>query len=335
MKSLLTGVCFLLSVLFLTEQGIAQSFWHQNPKTKDIGYYAIDGGIGVMNYFGDLNPLTQYVSTDITATRPGISIGVMRKMGSRLHIRVGASWGRLTASDFKAADSEHPRHRYRYMRNAHFRSNIYELSAIGYYDLQPSKFVYYKRANATPYLVLGIAGFYHNPIAKTPEAFGNRWVALRSLSTEGQGLTRKSDGSSYRKKYSNFQVAIPVGAGLKFKLNDRWDLWFDVSYRILFTDYIDDVSGNYANPNDLPSDLSRAMANRTLELTDARKGGTRNVKVFEVNGIVPDQRGNPTINGFGNDGDKRGELKNMDTYIVTNIHLSYILNVGLKCPKFR
>ena len=335
MNRLLTGVCFLFSVLFVSQQGIAQSFWHQKPKIKDIGYYALDGGAGVMNYFGDLNPLTQYVSTDITATRPNLYFGVMRKLGGRLHARLGFSWGRLTASDFKAANPEHVRHRYRYMRNAHFRNDIYELSLIGYYDLQPSRFVYYKRANATPYLMLGIAGFYHNPVAKTPEAFGNRWVALRPLATEGQGLTRKSDGSSYGKKYSNFQVAIPVGAGVKFKLNDRWDLWFDISYRILFTDYIDDVSRNYANPNDLPSDLSRAMANRTMETIDARTGKERNMKVTEVNGVIADQFGNPTINGFGNDGDKRGEVNNVDVYIVTNLHLTYILNVGLKCPKFR
>jgi hypothetical protein len=335
MNKLLKGVCIAFLLLFSAEQGIAQSFWHQKPKIKDIGYYAFDGGIGIMNYFGDLNPLTQYVSTDITATRPGFSIGIMRKMSSRLHVRAGLSWGRLTASDFKAADSQHPRHRYRYMRNAHFRNDIYELSVMGYYDLRKSEFVYYKRANATPYLVLGIAGFYHNPIAKTPEEFGNRWTALRPLRTEGQGLKRASDGTSYGKLYSNFQVAIPVGAGLKFKLNDRWDLWFDVSYRILFTDYIDDVSGNYANPNDLTSDLSRAMANRTVELTDAKTGKDRDERILEVNGVIADQRGNPTINGFGNDGDKRGEVNNVDIYIVTNIHLSYILNVGLKCPKFR
>jgi hypothetical protein len=335
MNKLLKGVCIVFSFLFLAEQGFSQSFWHQKPKIKDIGYTAFDAGIGVMNYFGDLNPLSQYVSTDISKTRPGFSVGIMRKYSSRLHVRLGASWGRLTASDFDAADSQHPRHRYRYARNTHFRNDIYELSLMAYYDLRQSQFTYYKRANATPYLVLGIAGFYHNPIARTPEEFGNRWVALRPLRTEGQGLTRASDGSKYGKMYSNFQVAIPVGAGAKFKLNDRWDLWFDVSYRILFTDYIDDVSGNYANPNDLPSDLSRAMANRTMELVDARKGGTRDLVVQQLNGIIPDQRGNPTINGYGNDGDKRGEVNNVDIYIVTNIHLSYILNVGLKCPKFR
>ncbi len=335
MKNVLKGVCILFSLLLLNQQSFAQSFWHQKPKIKDIGYYAIDGGIGAMNYFGDLNPLAQYASTDLSKTRPAFTIGMMRKMSSRLHLRIGAQWGRLMANDFQAADPNHPRHRYRYMRNAHFRNNVYELSLIGYYDLKPSQFVYYKRQNATPYLVLGLAGFYHNPIAKTPEEFGNRWTSLRALSTEGQGLTRKSDGSKYGKKYSNFQIAIPIGAGLKFKLTDRMDLWFDVAYRILFTDYIDDVSGNYANAADLPSDLSRAMANRTMELTDARTGGTRDIKIFDINGFTNDGVGELTINGFGNDGDKRGEKSNSDVYIVTNIHLSYILNVGLKCPKFR
>ena len=338
MKKLLKSIFLLLAITIASQSVIqAQTFWR--AKSKHIGYNAIDFGIGAMNYFGDLNPLAQYASTDIRATRPGISVGFMRKMNSRLHIRAGFSWGRITANDYKAANPNHPRHRYRYMRNAHFRNDIYELSAMAYYDLQQSQFVYYKRASYTPYLVLGLAGFYHNPIAKTPEEFGNRWTSLRPLATEGQGLKRASDGSSYGKKYSNIQLAIPVGLGVKFKLTDRWDLWFDVSYRILFTDYLDDVSGNYANPNDLTSDLARAMANRTLEAFDARTGGDRIGQLTrltsEVNPITADNRGNPTIAGFGSDGDKRGEKSNVDTYIVTNIHLSYILNVGLKCPKFR
>jgi Domain of unknown function (DUF6089) len=338
MKKLRTGVWIVFLLACYQTQSFGQAFWRDKPRIKDIGYVAIDGSIGIGNYFGDLNPLAQYVSTDITATRPSFSIGLVRKYSPRLLVRAGFSWIRLTGNDFKAADPSDERHRYRYIRNAHFRNTLYELSIVGMYDLRPSRFVYYKRVNYTPYLLFGVAGFYHNPRAKTPDG---KWTNLRPLRTEGQGLKRSSGpdaGKSYGKMYSPVQVAIPLGVGVRFKLNDRTDLSVDVAYRLLFTDYIDDVSRNYANPIDLAAHnpLSPIMADRTLEPKDARTGGSRVNTLTELKntlGYDPDPLA--PFAGFGNDGDKRGESNNVDIYIVTGVHLSYILNVGLKCPKFR
>jgi hypothetical protein len=342
MKKFKTGI-WIISLLAISHIELsAQAFWRNTPKTKDIGYIAIDGSIGIANYFGDLNPLAQYASTDITATRPSFSIGLIRKYSSRLLVRAGFSWNRLTANDFKAADPADERHRYRYIRNTHFRNTVYEASLVAMYDLRPSRFVYYKRMNYTPYLLFGVAGFYHNPRAKAPDG---KWTALRPLRTEGQGLTREFDspqpdgpkaGTSYGKMYSNFQLAFPVGLGVRFKVNDRVDLSFDIAYRILFTDYIDDVSRDYANPSDLfkHNPLSVIMADRTLEPTDARTGGDRTGELVRLKDVL-DVDPNGPFAGFGNDGDKRGERNNVDMYIVTGVHLSYILGVGLKCPKFR
>ena len=336
MKKLVTGLFAILFLCFIHHQTYAQAFFKER-KGKDIGYIAVGGSVGIMNYFGDLNPLQQYVSTDITATRPSIGIEVVRKISPRVMGRVMFSWGRLTGNDFKAADPTDKDHRYRYIRNAHFRNDIYELSLTFTYDLKPSRFIYYKRANYTPFIVIGIAGFYHNPMAKAPESLGGGWTALRPLSTEGQGLVRSSGpnaGTSYGKKYSLFQPAIPIGAGVRFKLNDRTDLSVEVAYRWLFTDYIDDVSKDYANPADLPSDLSRAMADRTLEQIDARTGGSRVddlAKLKQEFGLEPNAR----FAGFGIDGDKRGEATNTDVYILTAVHLTRIINVGLRCPKFK
>ena len=341
MKKLITLVCFafLLNCVFVIHS-FSQA-WQYTSKAKDIGYIAVGGHVGIINYFGDLNPRPRYVSTDIRGTRPTIGIDVTRKLSPRIMVRAAASWGRVVADDFIAADPNDERDKYRFMRNSHFRNDIYELSMVMTYDLIASPFVYYKRAKFTPYLLAGVAGFYHNPRAKTPEDMGNNWVALRPLSTEGQGLTRSVDsrpgagdaGTSYGKKYSLFQPSVPVGAGVRFKLTDRIDFSVEVAYRILFTDYIDDVSGNYANPIDLPSDLSRAMANRTTETTAARKGDDRTQYITSfVNGVGPDFIGNPTINGYGNDGDKRGERSNFDELFITAFHINYIIGVGLKCP---
>lgn len=343
----------ITTLLFLCAELNAQSFRRNAPRWRsDIGYLGVGGGVGIMNYFGDLNPLAQYVSTDITVTRPSIAISVFRKLSPRIIARAQFSWGRITADDFKAADPTDDRHRYRWLRNSHFRNDIWELGLMISYDLRPSRFTYYRRANFTPYLLAGISVFYHNPKARTPEDLGNDWVNLRPLKTEGQGINRSVDsplingpkaGTSYGKPYSLIQPAIPVGAGVRFKLNDRTDLSFEVAYRILFTDFIDDVSGNYANPNDLPggaTGLSARMANRTLEQEAARKGGSRvddltRLTTQEGIGVVNIPGFGPSINGFGQDGDKRGEQRNVDMYIVTGFHLTRIINVGLRCPKFR
>jgi len=43
--------------------------------------------------------------------------------------------------------------------------------------------------------------------------------------------------------YSRFAVVIPVGLGVKFKTTNFLDVSIEVSNRITFTDYLDDVSG--------------------------------------------------------------------------------------------
>jgi hypothetical protein len=61
-------------------------------------------------------------------------------------------------------------------------------------------------------------------------------VDLQPLGTEGQGL----DG--YDDKYNQLIAAIPLGLGLRFWLGDRISLLIEGSTRLLFTDYLDDVS---------------------------------------------------------------------------------------------
>lgn len=331
-KKVKTGF-LILFFTFICLSSNAQWYKEKTSRSREIGYLSIGGHIGITNYFGDLNPLTQYISTDLEGIRPHLGINVNRKLSPRIFARAAFTWGRLLGDDFIAANPENERHRFRYIRNNHFRNDIFELSLSITYDLLPSRLQYYKRKKYVPFLLLGIAGFYHNPRAKTPDAFGNRWVNLRPLRTEGQGITRSSDGSTYVKPYSLIQVAVPIGAGVRIRLTDRLDLNIESAFRILFTDYIDDVSGDYANPADLPSDLSRALADRTMETVNARNGKSR---LEERNELLSELGyGNGPFRGFGNENDKRGERNNTDVYLFTGFNLQYIINVNLRCPKFR
>ncbi|WP_299456420.1 DUF6089 family protein [uncultured Microscilla sp.] len=303
------------------------------------GFITVGAQVGTINYFGDMNPLTQYVAPEWRFLRPSIAINVQRKLSSNFHVRLEFTYGRLRGDDFISASPNSERHRYRYMRNTHFRNDIKELSLVGEYNIIGSSGKYYRRANFTPYILGGVAVFHHNPKAKTSDEFGGKWVALQPLGTEGQ----QSGVEGYAKPYARIQPALIFGAGVKWKLNDRTNLSFELAFRYLFFDQIDDVSGTYPDMGDLQNDLVRSLSNRTLETNNAVTGRSREPDLSRILEQVSPRvtyvgsDGNPynTIAGFGSKGDKRGEAGNNDIYLVAGIRLSYIINVGLKCPQFR
>ena len=87
-------------------------------------------------------------------------------------------------------------------------------------------------------------------------------IDLQPLGTEGQGLPGFED------KYSLTQINIPFGIGFKFQLFDNIELGFEFVPRYTFTDYLDDVSRDYVNYDELMAanrPLAARLANRTGE----------------------------------------------------------------------
>lgn len=123
-------------------------------------------------------------------------------------------------------------------RNLSFESSVYEFSAVMEYylnNLYDRKF--------SPYGFAGLAVYHFNPYAY----YGGQKVFLKPLSTEGQGLP----GYPGARPYSLTQMAVPFGAGIKYRINDNLRIGLEAGYRKLFTDYLDDVSTVYADPADL------------------------------------------------------------------------------------
>ncbi len=112
-----------------------------------------------------------------------------------------------------------------------FRNDIVEFAVVGMFDLVENRNNYIKRPDFVPYLFGGVAVMHHNP--KGENASGNI-VNLQPLRTEGQ-----SSG------YALTQFVIPFGAGARYKLNKAFDIGLELGFRKTFTDYFDDVSGNY------------------------------------------------------------------------------------------
>ena len=198
-----------------------------------------------------------------------------------------------------------------------------------------------------PYFFAGVAAFHHNPqaIAPAKDQLGEpipqagKWVNLRPLGTEGQ-----YSGKYNVKPYSLYQISIPVGIGTSYKINNFLDLSFEIGYRVLFFDYIDDVSGNYVDLGALGSPLAKAMSDRSQELYAAVSGKRR---AFEK-AILPntsyytyvskyDGKTYTVFAGYGSEypTNNRGGSKQNDIYIVTSFKLTYTLGGTFRNAKFR
>lgn len=179
-------------------------------------------------------------------------------------------------------------------RNLAFETSITEFSLLGEYYLLN---LYDNRIS--PYAFTGLAAYHFNPYAFNGST---QKIYLKPLSTEGQGLA----GYPGRKPYSLTQMAIPFGGGVKFAVTENLHLGIEAGFRKLFTDYLDDVSTTYVNPNDL------LAAKGQLAVDMSYRGD-------EVPGGDP----NYPVKGY-----QRGGAEQKDFYYFAGLHLTYRLNIS-------
>ena len=231
---------------------------------------------GVSDYHGDL--------TDKVFQNPKAAFGltVGYEFSSRINFRAGFIFGKVAASD-SLSDQTDLR-----ARNLSFQSSIAEFSLAGEYNLLDMDVKPF-----SPYLFAGLAVYRFNPYTFDRN---NNKIYLQPLTTEGQGLPGYPN-----KPYSLTQLALPFGGGLKYDLSDNFRIALEFGMRKLFTDYLDDVSGGYADPND----LFAGRGQQSVELSyrgDEVPGGDLNYPVKDFT---------------------RGSPKYKDYYYFTGIHLTY------------
>ncbi len=202
-------------------------------KSNEIGVY-----LGGSYYTGDLNPSGHLNSL----TRPAAGLVFRHNFNYRLAVAGSALFGSIQGIDARSSSYEQQ------LRNLSFRSPLYELAGRLEFN-----FIEYKigddRHQFTPFMFLGAAVFNFNPKA----AFGNQWVALQPLHTEGQS-----------KGYMRTQFSIPFGAGVRVNMAKRIGLVIDWGLRKTFTDYLDDVSTVYADPSVFAGNsVAAAVADRS------------------------------------------------------------------------
>lgn len=297
--ALLAGLTLLGSVT----QADAQQF------SKRKQYTSIGVSLNAMNYFGDLNPSTNFASFKLADTRPNLGLTVTHRFFPRVSGRLALSYGRITANDADNANVNDGNARYRNTRNMNFRNDIAEASAVMIVDIIENRNNYLKRPDFVPYIFAGLAGFYHNPKGKDQN--GN-YVNLQDLQTEG-------------KSYSKTSFAIPFGAGVRYRINRNLDASFEIGLRKTFTGYLDDVSGKYANLNGKSAE-AQYFGGYNSATNGTTPGGITNVSTGVAGGFV--------YNDDPSQSAKRGEGHD-DWYTVTGFSLNYILTPRIKNPKFR
>jgi hypothetical protein len=296
---------FTASLIFLTACSVqktdAQYYFYDNKYYDKAIVYELGGSIGAMNCLTDLggnkgNGKKFVKDLNLGNTQVAGSIYLSALYKNAIALRLEGTFGQVKAYDSilkknKASTTG------RYERNLSFRSNITEFMAV--LELHPLfMFKKYEDKNGSidppglsPYIVAGVGYFSFNPQAKLL----NQWVDLQPLRTEGQGFAEYPDKKTYKLQ----QINIPVGLGVKYELSPMLNLRAECVYRTLSTDYLDDVSTTYADPNLFSQYFSGSKLTNVLQLHDRQ---------YELD---------PTH--ITNAGDQRGNLKNNDAYFTFNI----------------
>jgi hypothetical protein len=255
---------------------------------------------GASHYSGDL--AQSYFQAK--GFKPSIGLITRYNPGEVVTFRLSAQYGSIEGRDDWYEDQDDANR-----RNLSFRSNLWDFT--GAIEVNLRRMEASQESGVYPYLFTGASVFKFNPEAQfvydinsgiaeymeqnAPGSYtslqttGGKWIELQPLATEGQETTEFND----RKRYALTQIAIPLGGGLKFKLNHKWTLGVEYGVRFTFTDYLDDVSTTYVDPvrlNGQYGGISSALSVRSPEFIPASlegspRGNSDNNDVYGLLGI--------------------------------------------------
>lgn len=253
----------ILFSVFLTSAGFSQYFDAQKNWRRYRHELTIAGGVA--NYMGDLGgldgPGIKYFIVDLEFSqfKKAFQVGYRYNLSYKTAMSHKFFYGSISGSDALTGNPN------RSNRNLSFQSNVYTYNANFEYHFirsRPGHIYNLKGAkglNSNPfglYAFVGVGGFYFNPKAE----LNGTLYELQPLGTEGQGLPGAP------KRYSRFNVNVPVGYGVTFRLPFNLKLGAEFSYHFTFTDYLDDVSGFYYDNSKIREaygDAAAALADRS------------------------------------------------------------------------
>ncbi len=304
MKKIRLIVAIALMLAAFEQEASAQFYFYDNNYYDSPIMFEVGGSVGIMNSLTDVGgkrgngrPFLKDLTIGNNQLNGSIYLSALYKYA--IGLRLEGTIGRVKAYDSISLKSVSEG---RYERNLSFKSKINEVSLVAELhilfilrsflfeddlniDDEPPRF--------SPYLAGGVGIFSFNPQTK----LNNNWIDLQPLSTEGQGFSEYPT----RKSYKLTQINFPVGVGLKYELSPALNLRLELLHRILKTDYLDDLSTRYIDPNLFANYFSGIQLSNAIALSDRRS------------------KTNPEYPINPNGGQIRGNSKNNDSYFTFNI----------------
>ncbi len=304
--------CIVIFLLLLVSgyRASAQYYFYDNYSYDMPVMFELGGSVGLMNCLTDVGGRSGLGKPFVKDLNIGNnqfngSIYFMATYKEKIAIRLEGTFGHIKAYDSILKDVK-ATSQGRYERNLNFRSKISELSLVAEFhplfifidwmgtDRDPPYF--------SPYLAAGIGLFSFSPQSKTRNG---KYADLQPLSLEGQGFAEYPE----RKPYKLAQISFPIGVGVRYELGPSFNLRAEFLYRILATDYLDDVSKKYIDAAVFSNyftgtDLRNAQ---DLSFNQRTNTGTNSVEFRKAEGGI---RGNP---------------KNNDSYFTFNIKIGFTL----------
>jgi len=240
---------------------------------------------GTAHYFGDLNN-----RADVSRIKPSFGVFFRKQFGNYIGVRLAGRYAQLGYAD------QYSKSEVQNLRNLSFNSNVFEVAVQGdfnFFRFEPGSPYH----NFTPYVTLGVGLFTYDPYAYLK---GEKYF-LRPLGTEGQNVPDLN-----KKQYSTTAIAVPFGVGLKYAMTDRFNVSLEVAHRFTNTDYLDDVSGQYAGIENFELNSPAALLqDRSYELSPN--------KIIGLKGV------------------QRGNSKQKDQYMIAEVGISFNIS-SYRCP---
>ena len=219
------------------------------------------------------------------SSRVGLNAGVAYRhlFNKKWSVRPKFNYTAFSGDDAKGNNKE----RNLSFKNKSLRGDITMVYNFVEYD--PGKNQY---SGASPFIAFGLGGMTNNPTA----TFEGNTYALQELTTEGT-------------EYSRFTFYVPLSLGVNVHLNSQMYIGFEYTFHYVFSDYLDDVSGEYIN-NDKLNGIASSLADRSYE-----------------GGFIPTKT---TDGKTWSEGSKRGSNDSNDFFSTFSFHIGYSLHKGPK-----
>jgi hypothetical protein len=242
--------------------------------------------LGASNYLGDIGGKEKtrrdfIADMKLAKTRWDGGIFVRYKLQPKLSLKMAFDYVRIEGDDKLSTNPG------RMYRNFNFKNDLLDLALTGeffFYEDPDLGNTYRYRNSFRAYIFGGVGGFYSNP--KT--IYNKEWVTLREYDIEGYD-------------YKSILLNIPMGAGFYFTFDKKHRIGFEMNYRKTFSDYLDDISGNYP---------------------DANPGLAKDDFYIRSKELPPDDAGAYVSHDWGM---KRGDKTHKDAYMTMSLSYSYVI----------